>query len=613
MFSPPSFIVDIANVVESRQHDEELLQALIRVLFFTIIATALLLLYPRYLQSTQILTAYSLYALFAVTHLFWVVKKPGKNRIRRFSTIVADIGFISFMIYMMDIQAIMLYPLYIWIVMGNGIRFGDRYFYLALGTAVLFMATALLLSPYWSSHTDLSAALFTGLILITLLNTKTIKRVQLLNKTLEKKVKHRVQQLEHDYLHDTLTGLQNRIALEQALKYEPFSGLIVIDIDGFRNINELYGMHTGSEILISFAGKLQAFTKSRPFVLYRIDSDVFALRATMAYIDLDFYEKFVYELFEYIEEMHLQESHRNDAIKLDVTLGISLESEDALGKAEMALSYAKAHTKKYIAYSKIIDNSKSIKQLLQRKNEIKEAIVSDNFIPVFQPIVDRNRKVVKYESLIRMRKVIDGKAQLVSPYFFLDAAVKTKQYEALTLIMIKKSFESMYEIRKPFSLNLSFNDMLNEKVLDALKSNIEKYRIGSQFTVEVLESENVEDYRIIHDFIREFKALGTEIAIDDFGSGFSNFTHVFELEPDILKIDGTLIKHIDTDAKSYEFVKSIVQLAKALNIKTLAEFVSSREIFEITYDLGIDYFQGYYFGAPMTFDELQKTLQDTEG
>jgi len=166
----------------------------------------------------------------------------------------------------------------------------------------------------------------------------------------------------------------------------------------------------------------------------------------------------------------------------------------------------------------------------------------------------------------------------------------------------------MSQLDKAFSLNLSFNDMLNEKVLNALRANIEKYGIGDHLTVEILESENVDDYLVIRDFIKEFKKLGIEIAIDDFGSGFSNFTHVFELEPDILKIDGSLIKNIDNDRKSYEFVKSIVQLAKALDIKTLAEFVSSKEIFDITYALGIDYFQGYYFSAPVTHKSLQAEI-----
>ncbi len=598
----------LKNLVTARKYDEELLQAVTRITFFAILLGILGTLYNEYLKIPFVQAALGVFTLFALVHFSWVLNKPGEFFLRRLSAIVADLALVSCIVYAMGMQAIIIYPLYIWIVMGNGIRYGDRYFYIALGVATLFLSVAVSFNPFWASHTDLSVALIIGLLLITLLNTKTLKRIQLLNRTLEKKVEQRIEQLEYEYHRDSLTGLKNRIALEKALRSEPFSGLIVIDIDGFRNINELYGMHTGNQILKDFANALEAFVSQKPFVLYRIYSDVFAMRATMEFIDLDLYENFVEEMLAFIDTMNLHEEHYQDAIKLDVTLGISLEKEDALNKAEMALSYAKAHTKKYIAYSKIIDKSKTIHQLLQRKNEIKEAISSDNFIPVFQPIVDRNKQVVKYESLIRMRKIIDGKEQLVSPYFFLDAAVKTKQYETLTLIMIEKSFENMHQLQKPFSLNLSFNDILNEKVLKTLKQNIEKYNIGSQFTVEVLESENVEDYRIINNFIKEFKRLGIEIAIDDFGSGFSNFTHVFEMEPDILKIDGTLIKNIDKDRKSYEFVKSIVQLANALNIKTLAEFVSSQEIFEITYELGIDYFQGYYFSEPLTFEALQESL-----
>lgn len=588
-----------------KSEDEEFLQSVTRLLFFTIVAPLILMLYPQKMQQSSVETALALYGIFTFLYPIWIFKRPGLNPLRRTVAIVADMGILSFTTYTIGLHAILIYPLYIWVVMGNGIRYGEKYFYLALATALLFLTAAVSFSPFWSQHTDLSTALILGLALITLLNIKTYKRIHMLNKTLKEKVDQRIRQLEYEYHHDSLTGLLNRTALEQALKHEPFSGVVVIDIDGFRNINELYGMRTGNEILVNFATELQGFLKNKPFDLYRIYSDVFAIRGKMKTIDLDIYELFVDNLLYFIENIQLNESHYNDAIKLDVTLGISLEKEDSLNKAEMALSYAKANTKKYIAYSKIIDSSKSIQQLLQRKNEIKEAIQSDNFVPVFQPIVNRDQKVLKYEALIRMRKVIDGKEQLVSPYFFLDAAVKTKQYETLTLIMIEKSFQCMHDLREPFSINLSFNDLLNEKVIAALKHNIEVYGTAQQFTVEVLESENVEDYRVIDKFIKEFKRYGVEIAIDDFGSGFSNFTHLFELEPDILKIDGTLIKNIDTDEKSYEFVKSIVQLAKALQIKTLAEFVSSKEIFEITYDLGIDYFQGYYFSPPLTYEALK--------
>ena len=252
-----------------------------------------------------------------------------------------------------------------------------------------------------------------------------------------------------------------------------------------------------------------------------------------------------------------------------------------------------------MAYSKLLDSSKSISELLQRKQEIKNAIQSDNIIPVFQSIINREQKVEKYESLIRLRKITDEKEELLSPYLFLDTAVKTKQYESLTLIMIEKSFKFMSQINQPFSLNLSFNDILNEKVISSIKENIQKYQIGKKLTIEILESESIEDYIVIKKFISEFKKMGVQIAIDDFGSGFSNFTHLLELEPDFLKIDGSLIKNIDTDKKSYAFVKSIVQLAKELDIQTIAEFVSTKDIFDRTYELGIDFFQGYYFSTPV--------------
>lgn len=594
----------LQQFLATRKYDEEFLQSLTRIIFLMIFFTIMGIMYKSHLSSAIVQVALALFTFFTIIHTIWIIKKPGKFFHRRFLAIVCDIGITSFLTYIMGINAIILYPLYLWIIMGNGIRFGETYFYVALAVTTVFLSIALYLNPFWSTHIDLAISMIISLVLITLLNKKTLKRINLMHKTFDNKLQHQIGELVKEYHHDSLTGIENRIALEKALKNDPFSGLMVIDIDGFRNINELYGMHTGNQILKSFANSLKHFFYNRPFTLYRIYGDVFAAKAKMEFIDLDLYEQTVNELLDFIEEINLGDGASDDSIKLDITIGISLEEEDAMNKAEMALSFAKSRAKKFIAYSKMIDTSKTIHQLLQRKSEIKDAISSDNFIPVFQPIVNRQQKVVKYEALIRMRKYIDGQEQLVSPYFFLDAAVKTKQYETLTLIMIEKSFRYMNELDKAFSLNLSFNDMLNEKVLNALKQNIEKYGNGDHLTIEILESENVEDYLVIKEFIREFKKLGIEIAIDDFGSGFSNFTHLFELEPDILKIDGSLIKNIDNDTKSYEFVKSIVQLAKALGIKTLAEFVSSREIFDITYALGIDYFQGYYFSAPVTHKKL---------
>lgn len=584
----------------SKAKHHEILQAYVRIFVLVAIITSFIIFKPSYLENINHTIILSIFSLFAILHIHSVFHQKFSFFQRRTSAIITDLALTIYTMYTLNLEAIILYPLVVWIILGNGVRFGTKYLYIALCVAIVFLSIAITYNTTWLLYPGILISLIIGLFAISFLTLSTIKNLHTLNSTLEEKVSNRVEELKYEYLHDSLTGLFNRFSLEQDLRNDPFGGLMVIDIDSFRNINELYGMHTGNEILKEIGGYLQNFFDKKDFHLYRIYGDVFAAKSKLHYIDHDLYESVVQDLLLYIDTITINSKEMNTSLNVDITIGLSLEEEDALNKAEMALSFAKANMKKFIAYSKMIDTSHTIHQLLQCKDEIKEAIHENNFIPVFQPIVNRDQTIIKYEALIRMRKYTDGKEELVSPYFFLETAIKTKQYETLTIIMIEKSFKIMQELGKSFSLNLSFNDLINENVLKALKTNIAHYNIGHQLTLEILESENIEDYQVINNFIKEFKTFGVEIAIDDFGSGFSNFTHVFELEPDILKIDGSLIKNIDKDQKSYEFVKSIVGLAHTLGIKTLAEFVSSKEIFDITYTLGVDYFQGYYFSEPIS-------------
>ena len=110
---------------------------------------------------------------------------------------------------------------------------------------------------------------------------------------------------------------------------------------------------------------------------------------------------------------------------------------------------------------------------------------------------------------------------------------------------------------------------------------------------------NVEEVEI---FINTIKILGGKIAIDDFATGYSNFHHIWKISPDYLKIDASLIKDLDSDENSLKIVQTIINFAKELNIKTIAEFVHSEKIYEICLELGVDEFQGYYFGEPQPLD-----------
>ena len=170
----------------------------------------------------------------------------------------------------------------------------------------------------------------------------------------------------------------------------------------------------------------------------------------------------------------------------------------------------------------------------------------------------------------------------------------------LSRIIISKSLDNLLKTQKNITINLSFKDILNYEFIDYLDNALEKLKFEdrNRLVFEILESENLSDYDFLEEFVLKYKKLGVKIAIDDFGSGYSNFIRIIRLKPDYLKIDGSLIKNIDKDNNSYEIVKSIIAFSKTLNIRTIAEYVHSEEIFNLLLELDVDEFQGYYFGKP---------------
>lgn len=127
---------------------------------------------------------------------------------------------------------------------------------------------------------------------------------------------------------------------------------------------------------------------------------------------------------------------------------------------------------------------------------------------------------------------------------------------------------------------------------------LEKYKIGSRVVFEIVESESIEKFEQVRNFIEKVKSYECKIAIDDFGTGYSNFEYLLKLNADYIKIDGSMIKDIDTSKEAEIVVSTIVGFAKKMGIKTIAEFVENESILEKVKEMGIDYSQGYYFSAP---------------
>ncbi|NQY93309.1 MAG: EAL domain-containing protein, partial [Campylobacteraceae bacterium] len=264
--------------------------------------------------------------------------------------------------------------------------------------------------------------------------------------------------------------------------------------------------------------------------------------------------------------------------------------------ADLALQAAKSDHKDYLVFFDELDNINEYKNNMLWTKKLKYALANDDIIVYYQPLINNQTlKVDKYECLVRM---ID-KDKIISPFFFLDVSKKTNQYAKITKVVIEKSFKEFENLPFEFSVNVSYEDIENPTFLVFVKEQLSKYNVANRVVFEILEDEGIKSYDVLIDFINEVKSLGCKVAIDDFGSGYSNFEHLLKMNVDFLKIDASLIKNIATDENSYKVTKTIIDFAKNLNLKTIAEFVENKEIFDIVKELGTDYSQGYYFSPPI--------------
>ena len=237
---------------------------------------------------------------------------------------------------------------------------------------------------------------------------------------------------------------------------------------------------------------------------------------------------------------------------------------------------------------------------------IKNALSDNSIVPFVQPIIPASEEnsINKFESLMRLPD--KNGDTLYSIYPILQTAKKIHLYNDLMKQMISKTFDVFRELDYTFSINISYEDISDTKFCDFLFEKLSNFPNPNRIIFELLETDLIEDFELVISFITKIKKFGCQVAIDDFGSGYSNMENILKLKPDYIKIDGSLIKHIDTSKESYTIVKNIISMAKELNAKTVAEFVHNQEVYQQLKALNIDYFQGYYTGMPFSSTELPK-------
>lgn len=398
---------------------------------------------------------------------------------------------------------------------------------------------------------------------------------------------------------DNLTKFPNRAKLIEELQtnHLVLEAVCLLNINSFKEVNDFFGHKVGDAILIDVAKLIYENTKKEGnhIKLYKFPSDNYCITNTKncqeSFINLikniieAVYKKvFIYELYE---------------IDIRITGGISFSNKNnKLITADIALQSAKKDHKDYLVFYDELDKFQEYENNMLWTKKLKSAFINDNIEVYFQPLVNnKTLKVDKYECLVRL---IDEDGKVVAPYFFLDISKKSNQYTKLTKIVLEKSFQKFENLPFEFSVNISYEDIENPDFLDFIKDLLNKYNVTNRVVFEILEDESIKNYNLLISFVDEVKALGCKVAIDDFGSGYSNFEHLLKMNIDYLKIDASLIKNIATNENSYKITKTIIEFAKNLNLKTIAEFVENEEIFNIVRNLGADYSQGYFFSAPIS-------------
>jgi EAL domain-containing protein (putative c-di-GMP-specific phosphodiesterase class I)/DNA-binding NarL/FixJ family response regulator len=224
-------------------------------------------------------------------------------------------------------------------------------------------------------------------------------------------------------------------------------------------------------------------------------------------------------------------------------------------------------------------------------------IIEQKIQPFYQPIMSTlTGEIEKYEVLARG---VDGK-NIVPPHYLFHAAERKGITTTLTKMIIDKSFFYFASNTHNFSINITERDFKEGYLVDYLKEQLFCYRIDpARVTLEILESIDLtENLEFIAEQIRQLRAMGIKIAIDDFGVENSNFSRLLHIELDYIKLDGMYIRNIHSSDKKKLITLGIVKLAKTIGAELIAEFVEDETVMDIIRDCGVDYAQGYFVGKP---------------
>ncbi len=446
-------------------------------------------------------------------------------------------------------------------------------------------------------------------------------------KSLEKKLRWQA-------THDPLTELLNRRYFEDELEKEvtrlkrsrEVSGLLVIDLDRFKYINDTAGHAAGDQLLIRIAHQLRIRIRDTD-MLARLGGDEFAI------IMRNIEPKDILSAADIFRELlqHCTFSYAGNNYKINGSVGVAVISRDTISPGEvlanadiachLAKSKGRNQTHLYIPES----DAKSDMDLdLGWSSRLREALDNDLLMLNYQPIVpvdeidlgnlpekdgvlwqQLHTKGLNYEGYEVLVRLHGHEDDIILPGAFIPTAERFNLMCDIDRWVLKHSIKELAKTNKRrkeifLSINLSGQTLGDEKIFDYIKTLIREYEVNpARLTFEITETAAIANIDAARKLVYELNAMGCHFALDDFGSGFSSFTHLKNLLVEKIKIDGSFVQGIASDPMDHTMVVSMNDIAHSLSRRTIAEYVENAAILRLLKDMGVDYVQGFYVSPPL--------------
>ncbi len=414
--------------------------------------------------------------------------------------------------------------------------------------------------------------------------------------------------LERQANYDELTGHFNKLRLREALdyalaysqRYEHPGAFLAVGIDQLDRINTAFGCEMGDRVLVEVAQRLDQSLRATD-VIGRLGSDRFGV--VLGYCSLDDAVAIAERIIQTIRQNPIVAS--DGRVHATVSVGLvhfpeqSKACFDVITKAEGALLKAKSAGRDCVeAYRMSEEQRRSYRANMELGDQVTEAIKDDRLVFAYQPIVDAvSHEVRYYECLLRMYSP-DG--TLVPAAEFVPVVERLGLMRALdrrALDLTLRDLERYPDIMLAF--NISGVTAADRGWLRTLIARLkDEAELASRLIVEITETAALHDLEDSARFVSIVRDLGCQVAVDDFGAGYTTFRHLKALTVDVVKIDGSFVHQLATSKENQLFIRNLLSLARAFNLVTVAECVETAEEAEILAREGVDLLQGYYFGRP---------------